>query len=75
MMGGDVTMTSEMGKGSVFTVRLPGGGHRRKTDSDPICGISAPTAHRSVLHWPAADVRFFRLGCDKSVTVKVSPSN
>jgi len=24
MMGGDVTMTSEHGKGSVFTVRLPG---------------------------------------------------
>ena len=26
MMGGDVTVTSEHGKGSVFTVRLPGGG-------------------------------------------------
>jgi len=25
MMGGDVTATSEPGKGSVFTVRLPGG--------------------------------------------------
>jgi signal transduction histidine kinase len=25
MMGGDVTVTSERGKGSVFTVRLPGG--------------------------------------------------
>ena len=25
MMGGDVTVTSESGKGSVFTVRLPGG--------------------------------------------------
>jgi signal transduction histidine kinase len=24
MMGGDVTVTSEAGKGSVFTVRLPG---------------------------------------------------
>jgi signal transduction histidine kinase len=24
MMGGDVTVTSESGKGSVFTVRLPG---------------------------------------------------
>jgi signal transduction histidine kinase len=23
MMGGDVTVTSEVGKGSVFTVRLP----------------------------------------------------
>jgi len=27
MMGGDVTVTSERGKGSVFTVRLPGGEH------------------------------------------------
>jgi len=25
MMGGDVTLTSELGKGSVFTVRLPSG--------------------------------------------------
>jgi two-component system, NarL family, sensor histidine kinase EvgS len=25
MMGGDVMVTSEPGKGSVFTVRLPGG--------------------------------------------------
>jgi CheY-like chemotaxis protein len=29
MMGGDVTVTSEMGKGSVFTVRLPVGGDPR----------------------------------------------
>jgi len=27
MMGGDVTVTSEPGKGSAFTVRLPGGVH------------------------------------------------
>jgi signal transduction histidine kinase len=26
MMGGDVTVTSEPGKGSVFTVQLPGSG-------------------------------------------------
>jgi len=25
MMGGDVTVTSEPGKGSVFTLRMPGG--------------------------------------------------
>jgi hypothetical protein len=28
MMGGDVTVTSEPGKGSVFTVRLPGSAGR-----------------------------------------------
>jgi len=27
MMGGDVTVASEPGKGSVFTVRLPAGEH------------------------------------------------
>jgi signal transduction histidine kinase len=27
MMGGDVTVASEPGNGSVFTVRLPGGEH------------------------------------------------
>jgi signal transduction histidine kinase len=36
MMGGDVTVASEPGKGSVFTVRLPGCAHRliATTDSD-----------------------------------------
>jgi hypothetical protein len=36
MMGGDVTVTSETGKGSVFTVRLPDGRHgkpRRRSAS------------------------------------------
>jgi two-component system, NtrC family, sensor kinase len=35
MMGGDVAVASEPGKGSVFTVRLPGaGGHARNSSED-----------------------------------------
>jgi signal transduction histidine kinase len=33
MMGGDVTVTSESGKGSVFTVRLPSDAAARATNS------------------------------------------
>jgi signal transduction histidine kinase len=36
MMGGDVTVTSEPGKGSVFTVRLPGGGGHARSSSEDI---------------------------------------
>ena len=34
MMGGDVTVASEPGKGSVFTVRLPGGCRRLTKDAN-----------------------------------------
>jgi signal transduction histidine kinase len=30
MMGGDVTVASELGRGSVFTVRLPGGAETKQ---------------------------------------------
>jgi signal transduction histidine kinase len=33
MMGGDVTVASEPGKGSVFTVRLPGGAEPRPSEN------------------------------------------
>jgi hypothetical protein len=36
MMGGDVTVTSEPGKGSVFTVRLPGARHPSQRPNGPI---------------------------------------
>jgi signal transduction histidine kinase len=36
MMGGDVTVASEPGKGSVFTVRLPGGGDHARSSSEDI---------------------------------------
>ena len=46
MMGGDVTVTSEPGKGSVFTVRLPGS--TASPASRPTCsdGRRSPTADR-----------------------------
>ena len=34
MMGGDVTVTSEAGKGSAFVVHLPAGGEETTSDSD-----------------------------------------
>jgi len=42
MMGGDVTVTSEPGKGSVFTVRLPAG-----ADAQARTSTGASDAHRS----------------------------
>jgi adenylate cyclase len=35
LMGGDVTVTSELGKGSVFTVRLPGSGDSETRTKSP----------------------------------------
>ena len=37
MMGGDVTVASEPGKGSVFTVRLPGGRTPKATPNNYRC--------------------------------------
>jgi len=44
MMGGDVTVTSESGKGSVFTVRLPAGAASPATLSTGSDGGRSPTA-------------------------------
>jgi signal transduction histidine kinase/CheY-like chemotaxis protein len=44
MMGGDVTVTSEPGKGSVFTVRLPAGAASPATLSASSDGARSPTA-------------------------------
>ena len=44
MMGGDVTVASEPGKGSVFTVRLPGGADLQARSSTSSDGRRSPTA-------------------------------
>src|SRR6266487_2083541 len=44
MMGGDVTVASEPGKGSVFTVRLPGGADSQARSSTGSDGRRSPTA-------------------------------
>ena len=44
MMGGDVTVTSEPGKGSVFTVRLPGSADSQASSSTGSDGRRSPTA-------------------------------
>jgi signal transduction histidine kinase/CheY-like chemotaxis protein len=46
MMGGDVTVTSEPGKGSVFTVRLPGSADSQARSSTGSDGHHSPTADR-----------------------------
>src|SRR6516225_5142545 len=46
MMGGDVTVASEPGKGSVFTVRLPGSADVQARSSTSSDGGRSPTADR-----------------------------
>src|SRR5262249_44086392 len=46
MMGGDVTVASEPGKGSVFTVRLPAGAHSQARSSAGSDGRLSATADR-----------------------------
>jgi len=46
MMGGDVTVASEPGKGSVFTVRLPGSAEPQARSSPGSDGGRSPTADR-----------------------------
>jgi Histidine kinase-, DNA gyrase B-, and HSP90-like ATPase len=57
MMGGDVTVASEPGKGSVFTVRLPGGvPHKwlaRKSQNFALASRSASPLPDHALRFPA----------------------
>jgi signal transduction histidine kinase/DNA-binding response OmpR family regulator len=46
MMGGDVTVRSEPGKGSVFTVRLPGSAEAQARSATGSDGRRSPTADR-----------------------------
>src|SRR5262249_38713984 len=46
MMGGDVTVASEPGKGSVFTVRLPGSADAQPRTSTGSDGRRSPAADR-----------------------------
>jgi signal transduction histidine kinase/CheY-like chemotaxis protein/HAMP domain-containing protein len=46
MMGGDVTVTSELGKGSVFTVRLPASADPQARSSTGLNGRRSSTADR-----------------------------
>ena len=63
MMGGDVTVTSEPGKGSVFTVRLPAGADTNKAELRSL-------SHGPCLHPAEAEMRrpMRWSGCDPEAT-------
>jgi hypothetical protein len=52
MMGGDVTVASELGRGSVFTVRLPGGAETKQEGS-----LSNERSHGPSNRWVLAPER------------------